>query len=709
MGSLIRVVMGIVGLVVVLVIGAVLYLTMVLDPNDFRDDIERLALKQGIPLEINGDLSWQWFPTLGLSVEGVKVMTGEEALLDAKRLSAAVAVMPLFSGNVSIEALEFSGVQVNVWKDKQGKGNWEMLQQQADAATPVSQEPTSTAEGEAASDTSSDTASGTPVALVIERLRLEDAHLIYRDLAADSRIELSDLNLSVDGLDLSGVPFAWQQSAVLKLDGQKPLEISSEGQLGFDLDKQHLSLDGVDLTVAANQTPLTLEMSGDVALETLAAQLDLALKPVNLAKWLTQFGVELPEMSAADALSDVSMSSSVIGDDGAWSLKDLSLKLDDTTFAGHAGMDKNGAMELVLNGDKLNLDRYLSVPEAEVSDAKAAETKQQTQTASKQISAKTSSASGTNSLLMSDEPLDLSALKDIDATAAVTLAQLTAKQLDVTDLVFKLKAKSGLVNLQKVSGEVDQGKFDLNGSLDARQAASRVALKGNLTGLELKPLLVLFMDEERLSGSAGGDLTMNTQGQSLRAWQQGAKANLNLKAAELTFSGVDIERNACQLAALVNGEPSPDLQWKGLTTLQGVNSTLTLDGTLLTIQSLTAGVENLGVKANGTLNYVTGKFDVPLSIAFVGEADPDRDCQIRDRWRNKDLPLRCKGSLDTVSAGSCGVDSKRINDLLADEAKGQLKDKLQEKLQEQLNKDGDEGDSKDEAVKSLLKGLFKKD
>ena len=94
----------------------------------------------------------------------------------------------------------------------------------------------------------------------------------------------------------------------------------------------------------------------------------------------------------------------------------------------------------------------------------------------------------------------------------------------------------------------------------------------------------------------------------------------------------------------------------------------------------------------------------------MGEASPERACQVRDRWRNHDLPLRCQGSLDTVSAGSCGIDSKRINELLATEAKSQLQEKLQEKLQKELNKEPKDGDAdKNEAVKSLLKGLLNKD
>lgn len=704
MGRLIRIVLGLVGLLVVVVIGAILYLTLVMDPNDFRDDIERLAQKQGIPLEINGDLSWRWFPTLGLSVEGVKVMTGPEALLDAERLAAAVAVMPLFSGKVAIDALEFNGVQLNVWKDKQGRGNWEMLQAGTeDTATAGSKQAPATAEADAAVAEES----GSPVSLVIERLRLTDTQLTYRDEAEGTRIEISDLNLSIDGFDLSGQLFELQQSATVKLDGQQPLDIRSEGQLGFNLEDQHLSLKAFELSLLANNTPLTLDLTGEVALETLAAQLQLAMQPVNLAKWLTQFGIELPEMAAADALSKVSMSSSVIGDDGAWKLQDLVFKLDDTTFSGHAGMAKNGALEVVLNGDKLDLDRYLPVPVEEVAQAKTA---QQPATAG---AGGNSSAAAANPLLMSDEPLDLSALKDLDATAAITLEQMTAKQLDFSNLVFKLTAKGGVVNLQQVAASLDEGKFDLKGTLDVRQKASKLNLNGNLTALQLQPLLKALMEEKRLSGSAGGTLSMNTQGQSLRQWQQALQANLNLSAQQLTFSGFDVERNACQLAALVNGKPSPDLPWKGVTTLLDVNSALALNGEVLTIQTLTAGVENLGVKANGNLNYLTGKFDVPLSIAFIGEANPERDCQVRDRWRNHDLPLRCQGSLDTVSAGSCGIDSKRINELLASEAKSQLQEKLQEKLQKELSKDKDKktdgDDDKNEAVKSLLKGLLNKD
>ncbi|GAB3104545.1 AsmA family protein [Aestuariicella hydrocarbonica] len=708
MQGFLRAVMGVLALVVLLVVGAVLYLTLVLDPNDFRQDIERLAQEQGVPLQINGNLSWQFFPNLGLSVEGVKVMTGPEALLDAQRLAAAVAVAPLLSGQVSIQSVEFSGVQVNVWKDKQGRGNWELLLPPDDTAGTGVAPKASESTAPAATQESSASSEATPISLVIEALRLRDATLTYRDEAEGSSVKLSDLNLSIDGFDLTGKLFDLQQSATLALEGQKPIDIRSQGTLGFNLEQQQLTLDSMALEMSVNKTPLTLNLSGDLALETLAAQLQLQLQPVNLAKWLTQFGIELPEMSAADALSKVSMTAAVSGNDGAWDLNPLVLKLDDTTINGQAGIDKVGAMSLTLKGDRIDVDRYLPVPAEQVEQAQAQQPAAGKPPAGSTSGSTASAGAGdpANPLLMSDEPLDLSALKDLTAAANLTFDQVTAKQLDFTSMVFKLKAKDGLVRLQQVSGALDDGQFNLNGALDARQSRAKVNLKGTLTDLELKPLLAVFAEEERLSGVARGDLALNTQGQSLRQWQQGVVANLNLTANQLTLATLDIERSACELAALVNGQPAPAIDWKGLTELNDVQGALALKGTVLNIDALSAGVENLSVKARGDLNYLSGKFDVPLSIAFTGEADPERDCQVRDRWRNKDLPLRCKGTLDTVSARSCGFDSKRINALLADEAKDEVKDKLQEKLLEKLNKDGD--DSTNDAVKGLLEGLFKK-
>ena len=63
MGTVIkRILMVIMALVILLTI-AFGIITALFNPNDYKDDIESIALdKAGIELDINGDISWSVFP-----------------------------------------------------------------------------------------------------------------------------------------------------------------------------------------------------------------------------------------------------------------------------------------------------------------------------------------------------------------------------------------------------------------------------------------------------------------------------------------------------------------------------------------------------------------------------------------------------------------------------------------------------------------------
>lgn len=697
-----RTIIAVLGLVLALIVCAVLYLTLVLDPNDFKGDIERLAKAQGLPLSIHGDLSWRWFPQLGLSVEGVEVGAGREVLLRAERMATDVAIEPLFSGQVSIAALEFQGVQVNLHKNAQGVGNWEALQSAA-AGDTAGKAPTVGPASTAPSATGPDAA--TPVSLVVEQLRLSDTQVVYRDDTQSSTITLDALSLSIDGLDITGKPFQWQQSAMVRMSGQPDLLLRSNGTVAVDLNSQQVVLDTMAVSVSVNDTPLKLSLAGELSLDDLAAKIQLNMARLNLAQWLTQWGLSLPEMSAADALSNVAFAARINGDPSLWRLDDITLNVDDSSFAGHASLAESGALALVLNGDRLDADRYLPMAKPEASSAVAAPKAGANSAPSGKSSAPSVSLAAAK---LSDEPVDLSALRDLDASLVLTLSQLVLQELPLEDVALNVTAKSGVVTVSKLTAAIvpakdsARGLLDLTASVDARRDDAKITAKAKLTNLALKPLLDRTADDNHLSGIADASVSMTTKGRSLYDWQQQLNADVALQAQQLIMAELDIERSACELAALVNRKPSPALDWKGHTQLDDVSAKLRVKGERVLLDSVSAGVENLQVKARGELNYVTGRFEVPLDVAFVGAADTKRDCQVRDRWRNRDLPLRCEGTLDTVSARTCLPDRKRIDDLLRDELGDEASEKLKEKLQEKL------GDEDAQAVEQLLRGLFKR-
>jgi len=303
---------------------------------------------------------------------------------------------------------------------------------------------------------------------------------------------------------------------------------------------------------------------------------------------------------------------------------------------------------------------------------------------------------------LSAEPFKLDALRQLKANVSLGVASLTAQTLTLEDVVLKLTAESGLVQLKRLLAKQGKGVLELTGQLDTRREAARLRLVTDFNDIDLNPILTTLAAEPRVSGTVTGQLNLTAQGASLRAWQQQLRGQLQLSTQALTIAEMDIERSACELAALVNRKPAPTLNWKGQTQFEQLTAQIQLQGEVLRFQSASAEVENLRVKAKGSLDLRDGRFDVPMDVAFVGQADAERDCQVRDRWRNRDLPLRCEDRLATVSASSCGPDRDRLNDLLSDEVKVQASDKLKEKLQDKLGKENGE------AVEQLLRGLFKR-
>ena len=61
-----------------LIVLALVIITTLINPNDFKPQIEKLAEEQGYPIAIDGDLGWQFFPTLGVSIGKTRLVLDEQ-------------------------------------------------------------------------------------------------------------------------------------------------------------------------------------------------------------------------------------------------------------------------------------------------------------------------------------------------------------------------------------------------------------------------------------------------------------------------------------------------------------------------------------------------------------------------------------------------------------------------------------------------------
>ena len=91
---------------------ALILLVLLFDPNMFKPRIEALAREQGVALNINGDLGWTLWPSLGIDVSDVRVAAlsaPDKPIAQLEEASLLLAIKPLFSGDVVVHHVLVDG------------------------------------------------------------------------------------------------------------------------------------------------------------------------------------------------------------------------------------------------------------------------------------------------------------------------------------------------------------------------------------------------------------------------------------------------------------------------------------------------------------------------------------------------------------------------------------------------------------------------
>ena len=321
MGKLIKIILALVALVIV----AIVVIPLVIDPNDYREQIQtEVKNATGRDLTIGGDLKLSVFPWIGVEINQVALSNakGFQAPEFARIEQAEVKVklLPLLSKQVEVSTVVLKGLQLNLEKNKAGQTNWDDLAKGGAAAEEKPKEP------------AADGGAGI-AAIAIGGLQIEQAQLSWKDASTGEQYTISDFDLHTDALKFA------QPMAVdlgMTLESQKPkvtARLEMKGDLVIAKDMQSLEFKGLQLVLDSAGEPI----------------------PNGAMK------IDLFSNLAAD-----------FSGDGSLALNDLKIKFDDTTFTGKSSVTNLGkpAIRFSLAGDTLNVDRYL--PKTEEGDAKPA-------------------------------------------------------------------------------------------------------------------------------------------------------------------------------------------------------------------------------------------------------------------------------------------------------------------------------------------------
>ena len=119
----------VVGAVVVLFIVVGIVVSLVFDPNDYKDEITA-AVQQatGRQLTLDGDLELEVFPTIRIAVGSATLSNapgfGDEPMARIGDAELRVALLPLLSQNIQIRQARLSGLELKI--DSRGNGGTQL-------------------------------------------------------------------------------------------------------------------------------------------------------------------------------------------------------------------------------------------------------------------------------------------------------------------------------------------------------------------------------------------------------------------------------------------------------------------------------------------------------------------------------------------------------------------------------------------------------
>ncbi|EGU45266.1 AsmA family protein [Vibrio splendidus] len=696
---------------VFIVVAAILALVLLVNPNQFKPLIVEQAQKHtGLELVIEGDISWQFFPSIGFELGQTELRNPEgftqPNLFKVDTVGVDVSVTPLFSNQLEIGNITLDGAEFYLETLKDGRKNIDALTQASasDASAPtaeITSEPAQAPQEQTAAE-----ASGWTINLA--GVTISNALFEMDDKQAGSFTKLYDVSLNLSEFAVD----TWTTATFAASGENNQQKFSVNGSAEFKLAEGFASyaLRNIDLNAKFND-PATSIDSAKIGLDTFefdkvnqltyavvgnAAGLDLDLKgggeltvdkaisKVTLNKLTldsTFKGDELPQSPMkVDMLSDLSFD--LTKSHLSFVLEKLqanSIALDGKADVTLSDIPK---VRFSLHSPNIDLDEFLGLGNS-------------TETASTAPSGSaggSASKSGSSAPAKEVEP-DLSALKTLDVKGDITIDKFKANNAKMQNVKTAFSVNRGVAELTSFTSNLYQGSISATAKLDARKTPATYTAKKRIKGVKVQPLLVDVAGNDMLEGT--GNIDVNVKGKSLTP--TGIKKNLvgtiAINFEDGAVNGINVAQLIRENYAKIKGEKVESTNEAKKTDFSAMKATLKVDKGWVSTNDLSAQSPLLRVTGQGKANFINETVDFLVRTSIVGTLEGQGGKGIDD-LKDVTIPIKVTGQW---------ADPKFA--LVFDDV---LKQKAQKEIDRGVNKltDKIKDEKTKEAVDGLLKGFF---
>lgn len=715
--------------VIVIVLAAAGFIASTFDPNAYKPQIIQLVQeKKGRILNLPGDIKLSFFPNLGLELGALSLsehQSGQEfAAVDEARVS--VAVIPLLRKEVVVNEVAVKGLKANLVRFKNGRLNIDDLlareekseQVKFDIAHVLVENAALTFRDEAkdaryaVSGVSLKTgriANGvsTPVELAFSLQGNQPRIALATRLKTRLTIDLDKQQYAFEGLDLeSKGEAAGIGNLVLKASGDasarpqtgefsaQKLSLGVTGLLGkdnlearieaprlqlakerFATDKitgavklssarggatANLILPGLEGTAQAFKSgALSLDVESRQGEQTLRAKLsspvagNFEARQLNLPQLVLSVAASGPHLPNKTISGEFKGSGAV---DGARQSAQAALagKLAQSNIKARVSVAGFGKPALTLDADidRLDLDALLPPKKAESKP---------------------------------EEPLDFSFLKSLNASGAVRIGALKGMKLKASQVRIDFKAGNGRLEANPLSAKLYEGA--MNGSLSVAAAGPAVAVRQNLSGVSIAPLLKDLADQDRLEGRGNVTVDITAQGATVAAMKKALNGNAAVNLADGAIKGINIAstiRDAKAKLGLAKGEQVVTPGKAEKTDFTELKASFAIRNGVARNADLAIKSPLLRVSGAGDINIGADTLDYLLKATVVATAGGQGGKELAD-LRGLTVPVKISGPLAApqyrLDFGAMAAEAAKAKvEAKKEEVKTRVEDKVRDKL-----------------------------
>lgn len=502
------------GVVGVLVLAAVLFVAFF--PKDLaaREAERRIEEATGRDLVLGNNIEISFWPALGFSVDNASlsnpegftavarrggVDAAEAPFIAAERIVFAVKVLPLLRGAIEVKELIFEAAQVNMVAKEDGANNWTF---------PIEETP----EDETTLED-----------LRLDDVRLSDGMITFQGATGEAPLVLEDVDAS---LSLESLDSPAQIEAAFDYRGER---MNVDGVIG--LPRAVLEKGQSPVTARVRAAPLEASFDGTFNAETGALAGALEANGSSLRRLLAWMGSPMGE---GGGFRGYSLTAQMAHEGETTTLNEARIRLDDIDASGNLTllMPENGKMRVTgaLSAPSVDLNTYLPAP------AQGGESGVAVNTA------------------WSNDPLDLTGLRALDANLNLALGSLRFQRMSFSNVALALRVANGAADARLTRVSLYDGSGTARLIADGSGPVPRIAVELTTQNIQAETLLRDAIGFDKIVGRGRLTASLVGQGGSQAAIMRSLRGNASFNFNDGQWKGVNLAQVARTIQAMTSGQ-----------------------------------------------------------------------------------------------------------------------------------------------------------